>query len=93
MQESSEQLKKYYMSVLGSTIESYRKSLGKSIYTISAEACVPRSTWRDIEFGVSKDTNLSTFCKIAEGLDIPPHKLLKELTDKLGKDFSFTDLN
>ena len=36
-------------------------------------------------------TNLSTFCKIAEGLDIPPDILLKELLTKLGKDFSFTE--
>ena len=92
MQEQSNNLNKYYMSVLAKIINSHRINLKKSIYAISAESCVPRSTWRDVEFIESKDIKLSTFCKMAEGLDIPPHVLLKELCDKLGKDFSFTDL-
>lgn len=93
MQDNSKQINNYFMSILGTIIETHRKKTDKTIYTISAEASVPRSTWRDIEFGIRNDVNLSNFCKIAEGLDISPDKLLKELLDKLGKDFSFTDLN
>ena len=84
---------KSYMRIFGEIIKSHRKTNNKSMYLISAESSVAKSSWRDLELGNRNDINLSTFCKIAEGLDIPPHKLLKELTDKLGKDFSFTDLN
>ena len=93
MQENVKNKKNYFVITLGEIIKNHRESFGKSIYMISAESSVPRSTWRDIEFGVSNDVNLSNFCKIAEGLDMAPHELLKELSDKLGKDFSFTDLN
>ena len=93
MQEKSKKIPKEFIPVLGDIIKSHRNKLKKSIYMISAEAFTPRSTWRDVEFGVSKNINLSTFCKIAEGLDITPWELLKELCEKLGKDFSFTDLD
>lgn len=93
MQEKSNYINKFFISKLGEIIKFHREEQGKSIYNISAEASVPRSTWRDVEFAVSKDINLTNFCKIAEGLDIPADVLLKELLDKLGKDFSFTDLN
>ena len=91
MQEKNN-IKKYFITKLGEIIKNHRISMNKSIYTISAEASIPRSTWRDIEFGISNDINLSNFYKIAEGLDIEPYQLLKELSEKLGKSFSFTDL-
>ena len=84
--------KKYFISALGNLIKTHRKKLNKSIYQISAESSVPRSTWRDIEFALRNDINLINFCKIAEGLDIPCYELLKELMEKLGDDFSFTGL-
>lgn len=84
---------KNYMDILGEIIESYRLKNKKSIYLISAESNVAKSSWRELEKGKRSNMTLITFCKIAEGLEIPPHKLLKELTDKLGKDFSFTDLD
>ena len=40
-----------------------------------------------------QDINLTTFCKIAEGLDLTPDELLKELVEKLGKDFSFSEID
>ena len=86
-------LKEKFLTALCSIIKVHRNKTGKTIYLISAESCIPRSTWRDIEFGLRKDINLSTFCKIAEGLDIKPYELLKELCDTLGEDFSFTDLS
>ena len=93
MQEKSEQIKQQFILALANLVKEHREKLNKTVYMISAEASVPRSTWRDLEFCVSKDINLFNFCKIAEGLEIPPHKLLKELTDKLGNNFSFTDMN
>ena len=93
MQEKSNDKQTKYISTLSKLIIKHRKHTNKSIYLISAEASMPRSTWRDIEFCLRKDINLSTFCKIAEGLDIPPYELLKELTENLGKDFSFSDLD
>ena len=93
MQDKTNQVKQLFITTLGEIIEKHRKELNKTIYKISAETSVPRSTWRDVEFGVSRDINLTNFCKIAEGLDIPADKLLGELLQKLGKDFSFTDLN
>ena len=86
-------LKERFLNSLRSLIETHRKKLNKTIYLISAESSIPRSTWRDIEIGLRQDINLSTFCKIAEGLEMKPYELLKELCEKLGEDFSFTDLN
>ena len=60
---------------------------------MSAECSIAKSCWRELELGMREDIKLSTFCKIAEGLDIPPYLLLKKLTDKLDKDFSFSDLD
>ena len=85
--------KKYFIKIFGKIIEQYRKSSDKSMYLISAESAIAKSSWREIELGKRNDLNLTTFCKIAEGLDIPADVLLRELLDKLGKDFSFTDLN
>ncbi len=93
MQDNFRQLKRIFITTLGEVVKAERTKQHKSIYQISAEASVPRSTWRDLEFGKSLDINLSNFCKISEGLNILPHELLKKLTEKLGKDFSFTDLN
>lgn len=81
------------MKILGEIMKRHRVTDKKSMYLISAESSISKSTWRELELGMRENMNLLTFCKIAEGLDIPPHELLKELTETLGKDFSFTDLN
>lgn len=52
-----------------------------------------KSTWREAELGICKDINLSTFWKIAEGLDIQPAELLKEIQDSLGEDYSLSGIN
>jgi len=92
MQENIKKINSY-IKVLGKIIKEHRIQNKKSIYLISAESSIAKSSWREIELGVREDINFLTFCKIAEGLDMAPHELLKELSDKLGKDFSFTDLN
>lgn len=92
MQEKTNKKSPHFINILGQIVKKHREKSRKNVYLISAEASVPRSTWRDLEFGISNDIKLSTFCKIAEGLDIPPNELLKELLENLGSDFSFTDL-
>ncbi len=82
-----------YMKALADIVKYHRKNSAKTIYLASAESAIAKSNWREIELGQRKNINLSTFCKIAEGLDITPWELLKELCEKLGKDFSFTDLD
>ena len=82
-----------FMKALSEIIEKRRKSNNKSIYLASAESSIAKSSWREIERGLRSNINLSTFCKIAEGLNMEPWELLKELCEKLGKDFSFTDLD
>ena len=84
---------KFFMQVLANIIEKHRQNSKKSIYLASAESSIAKSNWREIELGQRTDINLSTFCKIAEGLDMHPWDLLKELCEKLGEDFSFSDLD
>lgn len=45
-----------------------------------------------VENGLINDVKRSTIWKIADGLDIPPDKLIKELSDSLGENFSLCDL-
>ena len=82
-----------YMKALSEVIAKRRRISNKSMYLASAESSIAKSSWREIELGFRSDINLSTFCKIAEGLNMEPWELLKELCEKLGKDFSFTDLD
>ena len=91
MQDKSN--KNSYMIALAKIMKLHRKRVNKSIYLVSAESGIAKSNWREIEKGYREDINLSTFCKIAEGLDVPAHELLKELMENLGEDFSFTGLN
>lgn len=93
MQDFHEAYKKKFMSTLGSIIRKHRILQRKSMYKISAEYSISKSTWREAEYGICKDMNLSTFWKIADGLNISPDELLKELKEKLGKDFTLTDLD
>ncbi len=81
------------IKTLGDIIKTHRKLTKKSIYKISAEIFMSKSTWREAELGVCKDINLTTLWKIAEGLDITPYQLLKEVQEKLGKDFSLVELD
>ena len=79
------------IKVLGTIIEEHRKKQEKSIYKISAESSIAKSTWNRAEIGAFKNMNITTFWKIAEGLDISPSKLMNELEEKLGQDFSLSD--
>lgn len=87
MQEKSTKL----IKTLGEIIMRHRLLTGKSIYKISAESSVTKATWRRIELGFHKDVNLTSLWKIAEGLEISPEVLIKELKENLGANFSLID--
>jgi len=93
MQQKNKSANENYIHSLANIIKSHRRNIKKSMYLISAESSIGKTSWREIEQGMRKDINLSTFCKIAEGLEMQPYELLKELSDSLGKDFNFTDIN
>ena len=79
------------IKTLGKIINQHRISARKSVYKISAEASVPKTTWHRIEKGDCSNINLTSLWKIAEGLEIPPEDLIKELREKLGSDFSLIE--
>lgn len=81
------------IKTLGEIIKSHREEKNKTIYGISAESSMSKSTWREAELGSCNDINLTTLWKIAEGLEVTPASLLTELRDKLGDDFSLTGLD
>lgn len=93
MQDGAKNNSIILIRTLGSIIERHRKEQGKTIYGISAESSMSKSTWREAELGTCNDINLTTLWKIAEGLDITPAKLLEELKNELGSDFTLTGLN
>lgn len=92
MQENSQNKTIKLIQTLGNIIQEHRNIQGKTIYAISAEVSMSKSTWREVEIGTCKDVKFTTLWKIAEGLDIPLVVLLDELTQKLGDDFSLSDI-
>ena len=92
MQESSQNKTIRLINTLGSLIQKHRKEQGKTMYAISAEVSMSKSTWREAEIGACKDIKFITLWKIAEGLDIPLATLVDELNQKLGDNFSLSDI-
>ena len=64
----------------------------KSIYKLSDEIELDRSIWSRLERVESLDPSFTTIWKIAEALDIYPDELIREVREKLGDDFSLSDL-
>ena len=93
MQDGAENNSIKLIKTLGSIIEKHRKEQGKTIYKISAESSMSKSTWREAELGVCKNMTITTLWKIEEGLDIAPAILMEELSNKLGKDFTLSDFD
>jgi len=81
------------MKAVGKVVREHRKAKGKTMYSLSAEIAMSKSTWREVEIGACNDIRLTTLWKIAEGLEISVGELLNEASKKLGEDFSLTDLN
>lgn len=77
-------LKKELLTVTGKIIKKYRGN--KSISLLSDEIDLSKSIQSGIEKG-NKDIQLTTLWQIAEGLNIKPSELLKEIENTLKKDF------
>ena len=64
----------------------------KSITKSADEIGMGKSLWADLENGI-KDPQFSTLWRIAEGLEIKPHQLVKLIEEELGENFSFLENN
>jgi len=82
--------RKILQKALADIVKELRFNKNKSISLSSDEIGITKSIWADLEKG-KKDPQLSTVWRIAEGLEISPHKLIKRLEEKLGQNFSFLD--
>ena len=67
-----------------------KKNRKKSITKSADEIGIGKSICADLENGI-KDPQFSTLWRIAEGLDIKPHILVKMIEEELGDDFSFIE--
>ena len=72
---------------VGKVIQNYREQRNLSQDVVSGLADIGRTHLSAIERGVRKPT-LETFFKLAEALDIEPHKLMKLIEDELKKETS-----
>ena len=93
MQEVTNNRTSELIKAVGVVVRKHRQVIGKTMYAISAEIEMSKSTWREVEIGACKDIRLTTLWKIAEGLEIPLGDLLNEVGESLGEKFSLTDLN
>ncbi len=83
MQELKNELQKAIAKVV-------REHRTKSITKSADEIAMGKSMWADLENGI-KDPQFSTLWRIAEGLDIKPHILVKMIEDEVGEEFSFLE--
>ena len=83
MQELKNKLQKAIAKVV-------REHRTKSITKSADEIAMGKSMWADLENGI-KDQQFSTLWRIAEGLDIKPHILVKMIEDEVGEEFSFLE--
>ena len=82
-----QELKKKLQFAIAKVVKSLRiKSITKS----ADEIGMGKSLWADLENGI-KDPQFSTLWRIAEGLEIKPHILVKMIEDELGVNFSFIE--
>ena len=93
MQEFSKNATTTLIKELGKIIKKHRLEQNKTMYRISAECSIHKDTWRLIEKGLVKDIKISSLWKIAEGLEIEPADLIKEIHEVLGKNFTISGLN
>ena len=84
MQEKKEKL----LQILADVIKTQRGNI--SISKVSHEIDVSKSVWFMIE-QAQRDPQFSTFWRIAEGLNIKPSELIKQIEEILGEDFSFIE--
>ena len=82
-----QELKKELQHAIAKVVKEHRT---KSITKSADEIAMGKSMWADLENGI-KDPQFSTLWRIAEGLDIKPHILVKMIEDELREDFSFLE--
>ena len=82
-----QELKKELQKAIANVIKKNRK---KSITKSADEIAMGKSIWADLENGI-KDPQFSTLWRIAEGLEIKPHELVKMIEDEVGAEFSFLE--
>ena len=80
-------LKQKLQFAIAKVVKNERK---KSITKSADEIAMGKSMWADLENGI-KDPQISTLWRIAEGLEIKPHILIKMVEDELGENFSFLE--
>ena len=80
--------KKELLKTTGNLIKKHRGN--KSISLLSNEIELSKSIWSEVEKG-KKDIQLTTLWRIAEGLNMKPSELLKEIENILDKNFSFIE--
>ena len=80
-------LKKRLQNAISKIVKSLRT---KSITKSADEIGMGKSMWADLENGI-KDPQFSTLWRIAEGLNIKPHVLVKMIEEELGENFSFLE--
>ena len=68
--------------VVGRVIQNYREKCNLSQDVVSGLADIGRTHLSAIERGIRKPT-LETFFRLAEALNIEPHKLMKMIEDEL----------
>ena len=81
------EIREKFQKTVGAVVKKCRK---KSITKSADEIGMGKSMWSDLERGF-KDPQFSTLWRIAEGLDIKPHVLVKRIEDELGSEFSFLE--
>lgn len=82
-----DELRNYFKTGIAKVV---KKSRTKSITKSSDEIGMHKAIWADLEKG-NKDPQLSTLWRIAEGLDLKPHTLVKMIEEELGENFSFLE--
>jgi len=82
-----QELRQKLQTATGKVIKKCRR---KSITQSADEIGMWKSLWADLENGI-KDPQFSTLWRIAEGLEIKPHELVKLIEDELGENFSFIE--
>ena len=83
MQASKLKINKQICKILGSVVQELKKEKKKSI--LAYESDLPRSVVYAILDG-EKDPQLTTFCRLALGLDLKPSELMKIVEDKIDWD-------
>ena len=84
MQDSKEEVNKKICKILGEIVVELKGKKRKT--TLAYEADLPRSVLHYIMQGI-KDPQLTTFIRLANGLNLKPSELLKMIEDKMGDEF------